>query len=59
MHVKIETACVVEGKRKEAGSVIEVPAAIFELNQAWMKPTDEPERDGPAKSKDKEKDADK
>lgn len=48
MHVKIETAAVIDGKRREAGSVIDVPAEIFELNPSWMKATDEPLKDAPA-----------
>ena len=41
MRVEIQTACVWEGKRREAGSVIEVPAETFELNSSWIKPTDD------------------
>ena len=48
MRVEIQTACVWEGKRREAGSVIEVPAEIFELNSSWMKPTDDAPKDAPA-----------
>ena len=48
MHVKIETATVWEGKRREAGSVIEVPAEVFEKNPSWMKATDEPLKDASA-----------
>ena len=53
MHVKVETEVVWEGKRRGAGSVIEVPAEVFEQNSSWMKATDEPLKDvEPAKSKD-------
>jgi len=48
MHVKIETATVIDGKRKEAGSVIDVPAEIYEKNSTWMKATDEPLKDAAA-----------
>lgn len=48
MHVKIETATVIDGKRKEAGSVIDVPAEIYEKNSTWMKATDEPIKDAAA-----------
>lgn len=48
MKVKIDTACVWEGVRREAGSVIEVPVETQELNSRWMKPTDEPLKDAPA-----------
>lgn len=54
MHVKIETATVHEGKRREAGSVIEVSAEIFEKNQSWMKATDEPLKDAKAAKSDTE-----
>jgi len=45
MKVKIETECVWEGKRRGAGSVIDVPAETFDLNSGWMKATDEPLND--------------
>lgn len=54
MKVKIENACEwgegKDRKRYEAGSVIEVPAEIAELNP-WMKPTDEELKDAPAPKK--------
>lgn len=40
MKVKIDTAAVWDGKRREAGSVIEVPSEVWEKNSGWMKPTD-------------------
>lgn len=52
MHVRIETACVWDGKRREAGSVIEVTEDVYELNTTWMKPTDAAVKDAPA-AKDK------
>jgi hypothetical protein len=54
MFVKIETACFwppegADRKRREAGSVIDVPADTYELNQSWMKPVDaKEESDAPA-----------
>lgn len=41
MKVIIATAAVWDGKRREAGSVIDVPAEVWEKNQDLMKPTDE------------------
>jgi hypothetical protein len=48
MKVKIGTATVWEGVRREAGSVIEVPAEVYEKNSGWMKASDEPLKDAPA-----------
>ena len=48
MHVKIETACNWDGKRREAGSVIDVPEDVQELNSSWMKKTKEELSDAPA-----------
>jgi hypothetical protein len=62
MRAKIETAAVLgEGdarKRYEAGSVVEVTAEQFELNQSWMKASDDPLFEAPA-PKEKKADGDK
>lgn len=58
MKVKIETACVWEGVRREAGSVIEVPVEVQERNASWMKPTDDPVKDAPAPKPANRSDAD-
>jgi len=51
--VKIDTATEWEGKRREAGSVIDVPVEVYELNSSWMKLTDEDLKDAtPTSSKD-------
>lgn len=47
MKVIIATAAVWDGKRREAGSVIDVPADVWEKNQGWMKPTDAEVADAP------------
>lgn len=59
MKVRIETATVWEKKRREAGSVIDVPSEVFEKNSGWMKPTDEPVSDAPAPKAAKASDGDK
>ena len=55
MKVKIETACFwgegKDRKRYEAGSVIEVPEEIVDLNP-WMKPTDAALTEAPAEPKE-------
>jgi cytochrome c1 len=48
MRVKIDNPTHWDGKRREAGSVIEVPAETQELNSSWMKPTDEDLKDATA-----------
>jgi hypothetical protein len=37
--VELKEACNWEGRRREAGEVIEVPDNIQELNSGWMIPT--------------------
>ncbi len=47
MKVKIDNPTSWEGKRREAGSVLEVPVEVYELNSSWMKPTDDEVKDAP------------
>lgn len=53
MKVIIATAAVWDGKRREAGSVIDVPAEVWEKNQDLMKPTDAEVADAPAEKPSK------
>lgn len=48
MKVKISTATEWDGTRREPGSVIEVPAEVYEKNSSWMTATDDPLFDAPA-----------
>lgn len=59
MRVEIKTAAVWDGKRREAGSVIDVPPDVWEKNQGWMKPTDAEPKDAPAPKAVKAADDDK
>lgn len=71
MKVKIENACFWgEGKDRKgygAGSVIDVPEDVQELNKSWMKPTDDkehrvaynPEAEAKPAKDDKDEKADK
>lgn len=51
MHVKITTEAVWEKERRGVGSVIDVPADVFEANKSWMTATDEPLNDVPPSKK--------